>query len=208
MDDFFVSRAAEPDKSQAVLNCLGMQSGAVFSAAVNKGTDDYAIAVVNEALKFTGRARIMILCDQENSVNKLADILRDSRVYETPIINTPTGSSASAGGIERANYEVEKQVGTMRSSFEEAYGVTVDMGHEILPRLTRHAAWLVTHFQIKDGCKTLHARLRGRPYRQQVAEFGDVVHYRDPATPKERAKLDDRWALGVWLGKSMSSDEH
>ena len=53
------------------------------------------------------------------------DIIGDSRTHEIAVINTSKGSSASAGGIERANYEVEKQIRTLRSRFEENYGESV-----------------------------------------------------------------------------------
>ena len=59
---------------------------------------------------------------EENVVKNLVDMLRDSRTHETAVINTPKGSSASAGGIERANYEVEKQIRTLRSRFAEVRG--------------------------------------------------------------------------------------
>ena len=104
MDYFFLTRAEEPNKMKAVLNCLDMQSGATFAAVVHKGADEYALAVVHESLKFTGRSRITILSDQENSIKKLASMVRDSRPQETVLLNTPVGSSASAGGIERCNY--------------------------------------------------------------------------------------------------------
>ena len=75
-----------------------------------------------EAVKLTGRTRLIIMSDQENAIKNLVDMIRDSRTHETAVINTPKGSSASAGGIERANYEVEKQIRTLRSRFEENYG--------------------------------------------------------------------------------------
>ena len=77
---------------------------------VVKGGDPYALAVALEAIKFTGRTRLIIKSDQENAVKNFVDMIRDSRTHETALINTPKGSSASAGGIERANYEVEKQI--------------------------------------------------------------------------------------------------
>ena len=39
MDYFFLARATEPQRAKAVLNCLDLQSGAVFSAVVVKGGD-------------------------------------------------------------------------------------------------------------------------------------------------------------------------
>ena len=50
-----------------------------------------------EAIKFTGRTRLIIMSDQENAVKNLVDMIRDSRKHETAVINTPKGSRASAG---------------------------------------------------------------------------------------------------------------
>ena len=121
------------------------------------------------------------------------------------MINTPKGSSASAGGIERANYEVEKQIRTLGLRFEENYGVSVGLDHKMLPFLVRHCAWLIPHYQVKSDGKTPYERLRGRPYQGQAAEFAEVVHFRDPRRAADMPKLDDRWNLGLWLGKSLAS---
>ena len=153
MDYFFLARATDPQHAKAVLNCLDFQSGAVFSAMVVKGGDPYALAVALEAIKFTGRTRLIIMSDQENAVKNLVDMIRDSRTHETAVINTPKGSSASAGGIERANYEVEKQIRTLRSRFEENYGESVGLDHKMLPFLVRHCAWLITHYQVKSDMR-------------------------------------------------------
>ncbi len=53
--------------------------------------NDYALAVVHESLKLTGRNGIIILSDQENTVKKLASMVRDSRPQETVLLNTPGG---------------------------------------------------------------------------------------------------------------------
>ena len=146
MDYYFLARATDPQHAKAVLNCLDFQSGAVFSAMVVKGGDPYALAAALEANKFTGRTRLIIMGGQENVVKNLVDMIRDSRTHETAVINTPKGSSASAGGIERANYEVEKQIRTLRSGFEEKNGESVRLDHEMLPFLVRHCARLITHY--------------------------------------------------------------
>ena len=175
---------------------------------VVKGGDPYALAVALEAIKFTGRSRLIIMSDQENAVKNSVDMIRDSRTHETAVINTPKGSSANAGGIERANYEVEKQIRTLRSRFEENCGESVGLNHKMLPFLVRHCAWLVTHYQVKSGGKTPCERLRGPPYQVKVAQFFEVLHFRDPGKAADMPKLDDRWNLGLWLGKSLASDEH
>ena len=140
MDFFFLARATDLQHAKAVLNCIEFQSGAVFSAMAVKGGDPYALAVALEAIKFTGRTRLIIMGDQEHAVKNLVDLIKDSRTHETAVINTPKGSSASARGIERANCEVEKQIRTLRSWLEENYQESVGLDHKMLPFLVRHCA--------------------------------------------------------------------
>ena len=82
------------------------------------------------------------------------------------------------------------------------------MDHKMLPFLVRHCACLITHYQVKSAGKTPHERLRGRPYQGQGAEFAEVVHFRDPGKAADMPTLDERWNLGLWLEKSLASDEH
>ena len=124
------------------------------------------------------------------------------------MINTPKGSSATAGGIERANCEVERQIRTLRSRFEDNYGESVGLDNKMLSFLVRNCAWPITHYQVKSDGKTPCERLCGRPYQGQVAEFAEVVHLRDPGKAADMPKLDDSWNVGMWLGKSLASDEH
>ena len=58
-------------------------------------------------------------------------------------------------------------------------------------------------YQVKSDGKTSYERLRGRPCQGQVADFAEVVHFRDPGKAADMPKLDDRWSLGLWLGKSL-----
>ena len=71
-----------PQHAKAVLNCLDFRSGAVSPAMVVKGGDPHALAVALEAIKFTGRTRLIIMSDQENAVRNLVDMIRDSRTHE------------------------------------------------------------------------------------------------------------------------------
>ena len=42
---------------------------------VVKGGDPYALAVALKAIKFTGRARLIIMSDQENAVKNQVDMI-------------------------------------------------------------------------------------------------------------------------------------
>ena len=153
-----------------------------------KGGDPYAQAVALEAIKFTGRTRLIIMCDEEKAVKNLVDMVRDSRTHETAVTNTPTGSSASADGIERANCEVEKLTRTLRSRFEENFGECVGLDHKVLPFLVRHSAWQLTHYQVKSDGKTPYERLWGR--------FGDGQSSLRLYT-SEIPRIDDGWSAGL-----------
>ena len=85
------------------------------------------------------------------------------------------------------------------------YAIQCDIDQKLIPLFVRHAAWLITHFQIKADGKTPYERLRNRAQHGEV-ELSEAVHHEDPA--KDVGKMDDKWHVGVWLGKSMASDEH
>ena len=74
------------------------------------------------------------------------------------------------------------------------------LDHKMLPFLVRRSAWQITHYQVKSDGKTPYERLRGRQHGGQVAEFAEVVHFRDPGKAADMPKLDDRWSVGLWLG--------
>ena len=83
--DYLLARATDPQHAKVVLNCSDFQPGAVFSAKMVKGGDPHAQAVALEAIKFTGRTRLIIMCDQEDAVKNLMDLIRDSRTHETAV---------------------------------------------------------------------------------------------------------------------------
>jgi hypothetical protein len=89
---------------------------------------------------------------------------------------------------------------------EHCYKIAMGLDHKLAPWAVRHASWLITNFLIKVDGKTSHERLRGRPYRGEIAEFGETVH--NKIAVDTIGKADDRWAVGIWLGKTLRSDEH
>ena len=96
---------------------------------------------------------MLLLCDQERPINKLAlELKQAAPIRNLVLLNTPKSSSASAGGIERANLECEQQVRTLRARVESAYGISIGPDHKLIPWLVRHS----------DGnCFSKRAELRG-----------------------------------------------
>ena len=137
MDYFFLARATDPQHAKAVLNSLDFQSGAVFSTMVVKGGIPICVGSGTRGNKVHRQDLLIIM--RENAVKNLVDLIRDSRTHETAVINTPKGSSARQEE-SRANYEVEKQIRTLTSRFEENYGESVGLNPKMLPFLVRHCA--------------------------------------------------------------------
>ena len=204
---FFLGRADDKGRAHPVLNNLDARSGATFPGLVEKGGAEYAIALTLEGMRYTGRTDLLLMTDQENAVGAVAKMVAERRSpLQTQLINSPVGSSKSAGLIERSNYEVEAQFRAMKSRVEHCYGISLTMDHKLVPWAIRHAGWLLTNFLIKTDGKTPHERLRGRPYRGEIAEFAETVH--NKLAIDTIGKADDRWSVGIWVGKTLRADEH
>lgn len=74
------------------------------------------------------------------------------------------------------------------------------------PWLVRHSAWQLTRFLVKADGKTPYERLKGREYKGEVVEPFETVHYK--LAQDAKGKLDAQSAIGIWVGKSLQSDEH
>ena len=123
---------------------------------------------------------------------------KQKRSAETILTNSPKYSHQLMGAIERANQEAEGQIRTMRHALEEHLKIKLGSAWAIVAWMVRHAGWIITHFLLKVDGRTPFMRLRRRPFNGEIAEFGAMVWWKDPALM--HAKLDDRWNSGIWLG--------
>ena len=128
--------------------------GASFSAMVTKGEDEYAVVAR------AGRTSTT-LWEQENPVHKLArSWCVPTETHETVLLETLVASSASAGGIERANQEVAKQSSTPRRRTEEVHSIQLDTDHWLIPFFfVRRAACLITRRRT-NHCATVRTTRR------------------------------------------------
>ena len=151
----------------------------------------------------------MIVSDTERSIRSVADLLVKRYPKKATAQPTPKGDSQASDAAERAVLELGNQVRTLKIAFEARYpevNLKVTEDFLIFPWMLHHAGWLVTRYGVKQDGRTAYERLRGRTYKSEVAEFGEVVLYK--ISNQGLRKLEDRWACGVWLGKSLSNDEH
>ena len=78
--------------------------------------------------------------------------------------------------------------------------------HPAVVWLIRHVAWLITRYNTgRDGCSPFR-RIFGKPYNGSICKFGEQVHYKLSGHPSSR--VEPRWELGAWVGKTELTDEH
>ena len=175
--------------------------GCVFAGAVAKGVNAYALHLVTEALKFTGRQKVIL------SIRALAEAGAKEWGKECQLQVAPRESHASNGAAERAILELARQARTLVSGLEPHFPEFKMLPtHKTYGWIIRHAAWLLTRYLVKLDGRTPYERLRGREYRGEIAEGFETVHYKVASTQK--GKLNPQSAIGVWLGKSLMSDKH
>ena len=93
-DRFFLGRGTgDAHGHKPMFDVLDALSGAVFSAMVTRSEDEYAVAA--EALRFTGRARVISSSDQKKPIKKLAELVRDRRKHDTVLQRQRRGHRAS-----------------------------------------------------------------------------------------------------------------
>ena len=132
--------------------------------------------------------------------------LKVTGTYVSPVPETSAvGESQSNGRAERAVQAVEDQIRTMKGALEHRIAARIPSQHPVLKWLTAYAAILLSKYAVHSNGKTSYQELHGKKAKEKLAEFGERVFYYVPK--KQRAKLDLRWELGIYLGTTMNSNE-
>ena len=169
-----------------------MKSGCIFAGVVNKGVDKYAVHLVTEALRSTGRQRVILMTDAEPSIRALAEAASKEWGKECHIQVAPRESHASNGAAERAILELAKQARTVTGALEHHFPeYKVMPNHKKYGWLIRHSAWLISGFLVKADGRTPYERLRGRECRGEIAEWAETVYYN--STTKWQRRRRGTW---------------
>ena len=173
----------------------------------DKSASVFAVATIIGYLDFWGQQEVMIKCDQEQSAERIAELLQERRrPRRTIVVYSPKESHLGNRVVENAHYHLEGLVRTLRSDLMEKTGVNVNVKSLLAPWLLRHCAWSLTRFAIGADGQTAFKRRRGKDYVAETACFGEAICYRIPL--RIQTKMEPRWeADGVFLGKLDLSDE-
>ena len=122
---------------------------------------------------------LLVKSDQEPAVKAIlsdAGRVRSSEGGGRYIMEqSPVGSSASNGVVERAIQSVEQQVRVLKSAVEGRWGVKLETRHPVIPLVTEHAAVLLNRFEVGHDGKTAYERNKGKKAKVLGMEFGEAI---------------------------------
>ena len=132
-------------------------------------------------LDFWRHQEVMIKCDTEQSMKRIAELLQErSRPRRTIVEYSPKGSHQRNGVVENAHYHLEGLLRSMRSDLMEKTGVNVNVKSLLAPWLVRRCAWSLTRFAIGADGQTAFKHQRGKNYVGETACFDEAICYRIP----------------------------
>ena len=201
MDFCFVNAESDDD----VLTILATKEKPFQSVGAtmlpDKSASEFAVATIVGHLDFWGHQEVMIKCDQEQSIKRIAELLQERRKPRRTVVEQSLkGSHQSNGVVENARYPLKGLLRTMRSDLMEKTSVNVNVKSLVAPWLVRHCAWSLTRFAIGADGQTAFKCQRDNDHVDEATCFGEVICCRIPL--RIQTKMEPRWeADGVFLGK-------
>ena len=175
-----------------------------------KGAVDWvAERVCEDIMNFGHCGTVSLKSDQESALKDLVQEVRTIRAkkkLETLVEESKVYDSQSNGIAERAVQSVETITGTHKLALEKKLGVVVPSKHPIMTWLVEHAVDMLNKYQVGSDGRTPYERIRGKPYKGEMIEFGRMVFHMYPGK-HSGGSMKERWGSGIFLGKLWSSDE-
>ena len=169
---------------------------------LTKGTSDSrAIHLFDQFLCECGlTGRIALRSDGEPALIEVMRAVAKLRApMETIVGRTPPGSSSPSDAVSCYSRTAQADIRLWKMVVEKKWNINVTTTSAILPWIVMHSAWLRNRYHVFDvDHQTAYERLHGHVYQGPVFQFTDVVMIKCPR---------ERWAEGIWLGKSDVADE-
>ena len=182
----------------------------VFAHVVPKKgfTHEHGAAEMVKDIKKLGYSEMILKCDGEPALKSVQEEVKRRRSEQTILENSPVGDSRSNGVAERAVQAIGEHVRVLRRGLEQRLGVKLSSKHPVTAWLVEHAADLLSRFHIGDDGRTGYERLKGKRCKEEMAEFGEKVHYRyNPKAKTKDDKMEARWGEGFYLGRWWRTGE-
>ena len=120
---------------------------------------------------------------------------------------SPVGSSASNGVVEKAIQSVEQQVRVLESAVEGRWSVKLETRHPAIPWITEYAAVMLNRFEVGHDGKTAYERNKGKKAKVWGMEFGEAILWKRRPVGGALGKLSCLWEDGLYLGIRGQSGE-
>jgi hypothetical protein len=203
--------------AMTVLSCYhtGLRHGAVTAIPRKGGNVEFAVQWLVRYLASLSVQKVVLHSDSETSIVALLRKVADRRSFATILRESPMKSHASIGSEERWHRSFQEEFRAVKLQLEQNLGgAVIEETQPICAWMLRHAAWLISRFQVsRQSGTTAFFRAFGRNYTGPIVAFGEQVFALTPAevvgkTPRRAPKFEPRWSVGTWLGKVEESDEH
>lgn len=205
-------------ETMTVLGVWSMARTAGLAATVpQKGATDYAVEWLVQAIAYFGDDEIIVQRDQEPSIVALVDLVipkLQKENFKVKKRDSPVRSSQSQGGIERYFRRLEEETRALRLEVERRTEMTLSTTMAFSHWLVRAASLNLLRFHVNPELNTTpFMRIWAHPYQGKIVFLGETVLVRQALT-RDRGgvvgwnKFDTRWLEGMWLGKSIVSEEH
>ena len=154
---------------------------------------EFAVTTGTGYLDFWVHQEVMIKCDQEQSMKRIAELFQERRRSRRTIVNYSLNEShQSSGVVENVHLHLKALLRTMRFDAIDKTAVSVNVKSLLEPWLVKHCAWRLTRIPI------------------DVAGLSDFKRQcgKDCVGESLTEAICSRWkADGVCLGKLDLSDE-
>ncbi len=150
------------------------------------GEDDFVADILVKDVAWLGHTRLALKADGEPAlqalVRRLLELVKvqchdlEQLMKEDPA----TYDSRSNGGTEIGVQLIRGLFRTLKLCLEERIDKFIPVDHPVLAWLMQHTCLLLNACVRGDDGLTAWARVRGRPFRQQLLGFGEAVLYKFP----------------------------
>ena len=207
------------ESSEVILSAWDEATGMATAACLpSKNYDvDYVSRWLGEFVVSLGHTKVVVRTDGKPAVLAVAKRLLDTfrrdlvvgvQEVRATMETAPRYSSQSMGGVGAF------QSLTMRYDLEARYATKVLTTHAAWPWMVRWAAFVRSRFGLKSNSRTAYQDAFDTACTIEILPFGETAMFRTPISKtgavqgrKRQLKGDSLWRQGIFLGKSVATNE-